>query len=142
MKWNTLDPGYPDIDIHDNHVAGLEIWLEKIVEYSLIYKGDWNVLVADLWPNSDQPRLIGLVQMDDMAIGYDIGFRVIANLENGGLQLDSQDDRPIIGKWLTEAVAREDAQKALRHLHSINPFKIHLTVWGEGKINDAPEIKF
>ncbi len=142
MEWDLSDKDYPQIEIRQDHVNGLSAWLEKIAELALIYGGEWNVLVTDLWPNDSRSRLIGHVQMKNVAIGYDTGYRVCANLENGGIVGDSGDDIPLIRKWLKSAVAEEKTSSKLGKLAQKNPFEIRLSSWGEGKISSAVEIRF
>lgn len=142
MTWDYSDEHYPQIDIKDNHVAGLSLWLEKIAELTSHYKGDWNVLVADLWPNDKMSRLIGHVQMRDVAVGYDTGYRVCAYLEKGGIIGYKGDDKPLIQKWLTAAAATPKTQDVLKTLAKTHPFDIRLTEHGEGKIDDAIKVDF
>jgi hypothetical protein len=142
MKWDYSDEHYPQIFIKDDHVAGLSLWLEKIAELSSQYKGDWNVLIADMWPNEDMTRLIGHVQMRDVGVGYDIGYRVCAYLENGGIIGYKGDDKPLIQKWLAEAASTAKTQATLKALMLKNAFDIRLTDHGEGPIEKALKIKF
>ncbi|WP_299948022.1 hypothetical protein [uncultured Microbulbifer sp.] len=89
MNWELSNVDYPQIDIKQNHVEGLSMWIEKIAELALTYGGVWSTMVVDLWPNDNYSRLIGHVHMKDVAIGYDTGFRVCVYLENGGTKGDS-----------------------------------------------------
>ena len=142
MTWNLLDAQYPQISINDNHVAELAKWLEKIAELAPQYKGEWNVMIGDIWPNDNMSRLIGHVQMNDVAVGYDTGYRVCAYLHGGGIVGNSGNDRPLIKKWLTEAAANTQTNKTLKALASTNPFEIRVTMWGDNPISDAPKVGF
>lgn len=142
MKWDLSEDDYPQIEIHDNHVSGLSSWIEKIIDLAPNFDNNWNVLVADLWPNDNMSRLIGHVQMNDVVIGYDTGFRVCAYLENNGIVGDLGDDMPLVNQWLSDAVSQQVIKQKLRTLASFHPFKIRLTCWGEGEISDAIEINF
>lgn len=142
MTWDTSDEHYPQIDINDDHVAGLSLWLEKIAEMSSHYKGEWNVLIADMWPNDRMTRLIGHVQMRDVSVGYDTGYRVCAYLEGGGIIGYKGDDTPLIEKWLTAAAATPKTRGLLKALAENNAFDIRLTDHGEGKIDEAIKIDF
>ena len=112
------------------------------MELALIYDGEWDTLVADLWPNDNYSRLIGHVQIKNEAIGCDTGFRVTAYLENDGIEGDSGDDIPLIKKWLKSAVLHEETQNKLAKRFKENTFEIRLSSWGEGNINDAIKIEF
>lgn len=142
MKWDLTDKDYPEIDIKQDHVHGLSLWIGKIAELALVYGGDWNTLVADLWPTGNYSRLVGQVQMKNLAIGYDTGFKVCAYLENVGIVGDSGDDIPLITKWLNAAVANDSTNIVLSNLTQQNPFEIRLSSWGEGDLNDAIKIEF
>ncbi len=142
MKWDLTEDNYPDIELKKNHIIGLSIWLEKIMELTSVYGGEWDTLVADLWPNDNYSRLIGHVQMKNVVIGYDTGFRVTAYLENGGIEGDTGDDISLIKKWLKSAVSHEKTYNKLVKLSKENTFEIRLTSWGEGDINDAIEINY
>jgi len=142
MEWNTQEDDYPQIDINDDHIAGLSLWLEKIAELTHIYDGEWNVLIADLWPNDNYSRLIGHVQMANVAIGYDTGFRVCAYLKNDGIVGDSGDDRPLIRQWLKVAAANTKTKAILTELNQSNPFEIRLSEHGSGPINKAIKIEY
>jgi len=85
MTWDYSDDHYPQIRLNDFHVAGLAKWLEKIADLAPHYEGAWNVMIADIWPNDNYSRLIGHVQMDDVSVGYDTGYRVCAYLSGGGI---------------------------------------------------------
>jgi len=141
MDWDLSDIHYPQLEIKQNHVDGLSAWLEKIAELAVDYDGEWNVLIADLWPNDNRSRLIGHVQMKNVEIGYDTGYRVCAYLENGGIDGESGDDIPLVKEWLTSALAIERTNSKLRKLAQKNPFEIRLSIWGEGEISSAIEIK-
>lgn len=142
MNWDLSGKDYPQIEIKKNHCDGLSAWLEKIAELAESYGGEWNVLVADLWPNENMSRLIGHVQMNNVDIGYDTGFRVCAYLENGGIEGDAGDDIPLIRAWLKSAVAMQKTNNKLTDLAQKNPFEIRLSSWGEGEISDAIAIEF
>ena len=137
MTWNLSESNYPQIDIAAEPVAGLALWLEKILDLAPAYDGPWNVLIADLWPNGDQSRLIGHVQMDDVAVGYDIGYRVCAYMTDAEMVYDSGDDRALMTRWLTAAVATPAVQAKIKAIAAENPFQIRLTHWGENPICDA-----
>lgn len=142
MTWDYSDEHYPQIDIKHDHIAGLSLWLEKIAELSSQYKGEWNVLIADMWPNDPMTRLIGHVQMRDVAVGYDTGYRVCAYLSGGGIIGYKGDDKPLIEKWLTAAANAPKTRILLKTLAEKNTFDIRLTDHGEGKIDDAIKIEF
>ena len=139
---------YPEITINQKQIAGLAEWLMKIIEKSTP-TGDadeaWNALIADLWPNDGMCRLIGHVQMNDVAIGYDTGFRVCAYLSGGGIvggNNDEKADIPLIQSWLEAAVKSEPLRSRLGRRAGQNPFKIRLTFEGVGAVDNAIEIKF
>ncbi len=140
MTWDYSDDHYPQIRFSDNHVAGIAKWLEKIVELAPQYKGAWNVMIADIWPNDNYSRLIGHVQMDDVSVGYDTGYRVCAYLSGGGIVGDSGDDSPLIMDWLNQAVKTPNTQKTLETLNRTHPFDIRLTICGDNPISAAPKI--
>ena len=142
MTWNLSEEDYPQIKIHEHHVLALSSWIEKILELTSVFPGAWNVLVADLWPNNGRSRLIGHVQMNDVAIGYDTGFRVCAYLEDNGIKGDEGDDIPLVKQWLSDAVLQEQTKIKLQSITKSNKFEIRLTCWGEGKIKDGIQIKF
>jgi len=142
MTWNLSEEDYPQIKIHENHVLALSSWIEKILELTSVFPGAWNVLVADLWPNNGKSRLIGHVQMNDVAIGYDTGFRVCAYLEGNEIKGDESDDIPLVKQWLSDAVLQEQTKIKLQSITKSNKFEIRLTCWGEGKIKDGIQIKF
>ena len=145
MTWKLTDAHYPQIDIHSDHAAGIGTWLEKITELAPQYEAAWNVLIADLWPNEGMSRLIGHVQMNDVAVGYDTGYRVCAYLENGGIvghRVHNGDDIPLIQKWLSEAVKHPKTKTALSALSQTNPFEIRLTLCGYSPIDEGIKIAF
>jgi hypothetical protein len=142
MKWDLTDVSYPQIDLMADHVDGLSLWIEKIAEMAVEYGGEWNTLVADLWPNDNYSRLIGHVQMNDVEIGYDTGFRVCAYLKNGGIKGDSGDDMPLIKDWLTSSVEKLATKTVLNRLFDTNEFDIRLSCWGDGDLGDAIRIEF
>ena len=142
MKWDLSEENYPQIEITENHVVGLAEWLNKIVELIPKYEGDWNVLIADLWPNEYKDRLIGHVQMSDVATGYDTGFRVCAYLSNGGIVGDIDVDAEIVKKWLEQSVKELNASVVLKNLSKGKPFEIRLVEEGYSKIDQAIEIKY
>ncbi len=133
-----LSANYP----HADHVAGLSLWVSKILEMTDHYDKPWNVLIADLWPNYGRSRLIGHVQMDDVAVGYDIGYRVCAYLQSPSMAYENGDDLPLMTQWLTAAVARPELQAQLRAAAARNPFHMRLTHWGQNPISAAIEIPF
>ncbi len=144
MTFDLTEPDYPQITIKDDHVLGISMWVEKMIEMtdSSHSKGEWNVMVADIWPNDKYSRLIGLVQMSNVAVGYDTGFRVCAYLSNGGIVGDSGDDMPLIKSWLNTAIATPRVQAALTKRSGPRPFEIRLTENGRGPINQATQIIF
>lgn len=142
MNWDLSLEDYPQIYLHEAHIDGLSSWIEKILELTSIFPGSWNVLVADLWPNQEMSRLIGHVQMNDVAIGRDTGFRVCAYLENDGIEGDEGDDIPLINQWLSNAVLKESTNVKLQSNAKSNPFEIRLTCWGEGEIKDGIQINY
>ena len=142
MTWDLSDAHYPQINIKTDHVADLSKWLAKIAELTAQYEGDWNVLICDIWPNDRMSRLIGHVQMDDVAIGYDTGFRVCAYVKDGGIEGDEGNDLPRFEDWLTAAAKTDKTQKLLRDLDKKNPFEIRLTEYGSNPISKWPVIKF
>ena len=85
---------------------------------------------------------IGHVQMRDVAVGYDTGYRVCAYLSGGGIIGYTGDDKPLIQKWLTAAAATPKTQSVLTELAKTHPFDIRLTDHGEGKLDDAIKVKF
>lgn len=142
MTWDESDLHYPQIKIDNNHVEGLSKWLEKIATMAPAYEGDWNVLIADIWPNDNYSRLIGHVQMSDVAIGYDTGYRVCAYLSQGGIVGDYGDDTDLIKQWLQDAASNPQTNKALSTLNQSNAFDIRLTSCGYGAIKSAPKVSF
>ncbi len=94
------------------------------------------------WPNEGMDRLIGHVQMNDVAVGYDTGYRVCAYIENGGIIGYKGDDRPLMKTWLEAAVQTEKTRSVLKTLAKTNPFEIRLTSYGENPISEAIKIKF
>lgn len=142
MKWNLSEADYPQIDIAVQHIGGLAAWFEKILDLAPNYTAPWNVLIADLWPNGDMSRLIGHVQMDDVSVGYDTGYRVCAYLTGDRMVYDSGDDRDLVNQWLNAAVATPQLQTKLRSVCATNPFHIRLIHWGENPISEAIEIAF
>lgn len=139
---------YPEITINQKHIAGLAEWLMKIMQKSAPTGGTdepWNALIADLWPNDGMGRLIGHVQMNDVAIGYDTGFRVCAYVSGGGIVGGNQDEKadiPLFQSWLEAAVKSEPLRPRLRRRAEDNPFKIRLTFEGMGAVDNAIEIVF
>jgi hypothetical protein len=95
-----------------------------------------------MWPNDNMTRLIGHVQMRDVAVGYDTGYRVCAYLEGGGIIGYKGDDKPLIQKWLTAAAATPKTQAILKTLAENNAFDIRLIDHGEDKIDKAIKIDF
>ena len=144
MDWKLTEPDYPQIDIEADHVLGVSMWLEKMIDMtgSEFSKGDWNVMIADIWPNDNYSRLIGLVQMNEGRIGYDTGYRVCAYISKGGIVGDSGDDAPLIKAWLNEAVKSDRVKAALERRTSRHRFEIRLSSWGEGPINGLTQILF
>lgn len=142
MIWDLSESDYPQIKIDADPVQALALWVEKIIDMAPDYDAPWTVLVADLWPNYGESRLIGHVQMDDVAVGYDTGYRVCAYLHGGGLEFDEGDDRPVIAAWLRAAVAQPALQQKLRRVAADNPFEIRLTHWGENPIREAILISY
>ncbi len=134
FDWQMGDPTYPEIEIDHDHVAGLSQWLEKMAELAVKHGGEWNLFVADLWPNDAMSRLIGHVQKSDVAIGYDTGFRVCAYLSKGGIIGDKDgghQDLALAKKWLEQALQNETTQKAIKKLHDSNAFNFKLSAWGD-----------
>jgi len=130
MEWDLSDKNFPDVEIKENHVYALSKWIEKILEMSKNYEGEWDVLIADEWPNEPYTRLIGNLQKRVDAVGSDIGFRVIAYLENGGIKCDA-DNRPLIKRWLEEAMKLKDTKSMLETTVQENPFEIRLTIYAD-----------
>ena len=137
MEWDLSDEHFPDIEIKENHIYALSKWIEKILEMSKNYDGEWNVLIADEWPNEPYTRLIANLQKKEEAVGNDIGYRVIAYLENGGIKCD-HDNRPLIKKWLEEAVKLEDTKNILDAMNQENPFEIRLTIYADESSDHIP----
>ena len=137
MNWDLTEQNYPQIEINENHVAGLSAWLTKIIELIPEYEGDWNVIVADLWPNEGMSRLIGHVQMNDVATGYDTGYRVCAYLKNGGILGYDGDDTQLIKNWLELSAKEPSTATLLKDLSVKNNYEIRLVEEGYSKINQA-----
>ena len=145
INWidDTSDGSYFMGDIRSDYAAGLAQWLAVVAQTALNRGGNWNVLVADLWPNdTNYCRLIGHVQMDDVAVGYDTGFRYSAELHDWDKAGVSADSLPQIEKWLKAAVQQPTTLTALRTANEQNPFDLRLTIYGEGDIRDAIKIDF
>lgn len=145
MTWNTHDADYPEITIKNDHVTGVSLWLEKIAELAPQYTGAWNVMIADIWPNDKHVRLIGHVQMDDVAVGYDTGYRVCAYLHGCGIMGDTDEtgcDTDLVMEWLHAAAASTLTNVVLSDLRSSKPFVIRLTSYGDGPISKLPMITF
>lgn len=144
MKWDLSESDYPQIDIAQDHVLGLSMWLEIILDMTTTEHSvrPWNVLVADIWPNDPFTRLIGHVQMNDVSIGYDTGFRVCAYLTGGGIEGYLGDDTPRIKQWLSEAVASASLKSRLQTTAKDNTFDIRLSFEGGGDLRSISQIKF
>lgn len=146
MNWDISEADYPQIKIGADHVIGLSSWLLKIIEMTTTEhsSGPWNVIVCDIWPNDRMSRLIGHVQMNDVRIGYDTGFRVCAYLTGGGIQgdVDDKDDIPCIKNWLEAATARPEVKAKLQAAAEANPFDIRLSSWGDGDLRQITKIAF
>ena len=140
--WDLKAPHNPHLWFTGHPTLGLSAWLEKIVEMTSKYDGPWNVLIADLWPNDEASRLIGHVQMDNVSVGYDTGYRVVVHLSDESMSHNQGDDRTIIEKWLREAVQIPQTQAMLRAKFKQNPFQIRLTHWGYNPIIEATQIRF
>lgn len=146
-----MDPDYPyfiyEPENGDEFSALLAHWFAKIVEFTRMpkYNGpSWNVLVADLW--LDSGRIIGHVQQDDVAVGYDTGFRVCADFSRLGKLAAGNDaddsERHVASGWLREAVTLEPARSALAARTNEVPFYIAITAYGQGEITEAERISF
>lgn len=137
------DGSYYIGNVTSDYATALAQWLVAISQKALERGGDWNVLVADLWPNDvDYCRLIGHVQMDDVAVGYDTGFRICASLldwDKAGVKADTL---PQIEAWLKEAVQVLSTRDALRAAHAQNPFELRVTMYGDGDIRKSIKIDF
>ena len=137
------DGSYYIGEVTSDFAPALAQWLVAIAQKALERGGEWNVLVADLWPNDvDFCRLIGHVQMDDVAVGYDTGFRICASLldwKKAGVKADSL---PQVEAWLKEAVQMPSTRDALRNACVQNPFELRVTSYGEGDIREAISIDF
>ena len=145
INWidDTDDGSYFIGDIKSDYAAGLAQWLVVIAQTALKRGGSWNVLVADLWPNDvNYCRLIGHVQMDNVAVGYDTGFRFSAELHHWGKAGIKADSLPQIEAWLKEAVKVPTTRDALRSANAQNPFELRVTSWGAGDIKEAIKIDF
>lgn len=130
-------------DLKTDYANGLAQWLVVIIQTAISRGGEWNALIADLWPNCENYcRLIGHVQMDDVSVGYDTGFRYSAELidwDKAGVKADSL---PQIEAWLQQAVQVPATRDALRKAHAQNPFELRVTTYGAGKIKEAIRIDF
>lgn len=135
---------YPQITIKTDPIAGLTVWLEKILDCSKtdLSKGPWNVVIADLWPNDGMSRLIGHVQMDDVSVGYDTGYRVCSYVSDARMEYYEGDDLPLFKSWLEEAVKTPALQDKLHAVAEANSFEIRLTHYGENPIRDAIRIPY
>ena len=130
MDWDYSMENYPQIYVRENHVAGLSMWLEKILDETIERYGEWNVLIAELWPYGTGTRVIGFVQMKDDPIGCDIGFRVCAYLENCGIVGNTTRDVTMAEELLSKAAAALKTKKIISELNKENPFDIKVTMMG------------
>ena len=130
MDWDYSMENYPQLYVRENHVAGLSMWLEKILDETIERCGEWNVLIAELWPYGTGTRVIGFVQLKDDPIGCDIGFRVCAYLENCGIVGNTARDVTMAEELLSKAAAALKTKKIISELNKENPFDIKVTMMG------------
>lgn len=147
MQWDLSELDYPQITINSDHAFGNSMWLAKVIEMTdtAQSKGPWDVLICDIWPNDAYSRLIGHVQMSDVSVGYDTGFRVCAYISKGGIIGDTdggKSDTNLIKTWLDAAAQSDLVKAALTNRQTHHAFEIHLTSWGDGPIDKTPKITF
>ena len=154
MDWNcdkdtNMDYYYQTIKVGDNTLDAFIAWWLKIIELSKD-KSDWNVIVADLWIDNTG-RVIGHIQRDNQAVGYDRGFRVALTVEEWVDQLNvafDMDDEQLYNNtinvlysnaetMLRNAVAAPSVMTALKALYMQHPFSIHLAVRGYCDFDDG-----
>ena len=87
-------------------------------------------------------RLIGHVQMNDVALGYDTGFRVCAYLRNGGIVGEAGDDTELIKNWLESSVKEKSTAQALKLISTEKRFEIRLSWQGYSDIEEAEKIAY
>lgn len=141
FRWDLSEPEtYPMIMIPtstpDQLSAALAHWWAKIAELAMRSEM-FDTMVGDIW--LDSGRIIGHVQMRDVAVGYDTGFRVAAHLEGVVTKLDESgfsnrswdEASETITRCALDATALEPARTALATLREKQPFDVEITSYGQ-----------
>lgn len=141
FRWDLAEPDtYPIIEVQATTprriTAALAHWWAKIAELAGASEM-WDTMVGDIW--LDSGRLIGHVQMRDVAVGYDTGFRVAAHIDHVAQRLHRADysDRSwssmtdLLTRCATEAAELEPARSALASLRQKRDFAIAITRFGQ-----------
>lgn len=139
-RWELSDPGYPIIAINATDEVGITAalaqWWAKIAELAAGSEM-WDTMVGDIW--LDSGRIIGHVQMRDVAVGYDTGFRVAAHVDHIADSLARNDYSDTTWSAMTtlligcaeSAVGLEPARSTLTGLHKRHEFEMAITSHGQ-----------
>ena len=141
FRWDLSDPEtYPIIDVLATTPRGitssLAHWWAKIAELAAGSEM-WNTVVGDIW--LDSGRIIGHVQMRDVAVGYDTGFRVAAHVGHIADELFRADfsDRSwsdmtvLLTRCALDALELEPARSAMATLRESRPFEVEIASFGQ-----------
>jgi len=134
---------------NDAMVDGFAAWWLKILELSK-GKEDWNVIIADQWIDNTG-RVIGHIQRDNQAVGYDRGFRVALTVEQWVNQLnaafDDDDEEQYeltldvihseVELALLTSLTKPLVEDAMKALYKENSFTIHIAVRGYCDFDDG-----
>lgn len=138
--WNLADPSYPIIEIRGTDegeiTRALAHWWTKIAELAAGSEM-WDTMVGDIW--LDSGRIIGHVQMGDVAVGYDTGFRVAAHVDHivNSLTRDQYDSATwdamtrLLIHCAESAIELEPAGPALLGLRERHTYQIAITSHGQ-----------
>ena len=139
-SWELGDPAYPIMRVRGAEdaeiILALAHWWAKIAE--LAPRSDnWDVMVGDIW--LDSGRIIGHVQMGNVAVGYDTGFRVAAQIKpivDGLVHYNYKSSyweamKKLLIRCAESAVELEPARSALEALATKHPFEIAITDHGQ-----------
>lgn len=139
-SWDLGDERYPIIDVKGTDAsqitAALARWWTKIAELA-VRSDNWDTMVGDIW--LDSGRIIGHVQMRDVAVGYDTGFRVAAHVDHitTSLAADNYDSKTweamtaLLVQCAEAATELEPARSALAAVDARHPFKLEITSHGQ-----------
>ena len=141
INWNcdkddSMDYYYHTVTDKEKELDAFVEWWCKIVELSE-GKEDWNAIIADMWIDNTG-RIIGHIQRNDQAVGYDRGFRVSLTIKRWVDELNKAFDSEnedlyydVINDAFSEAVQllqtsakKSPANEAIKALNVKNSFDI------------------